>query len=609
MRGNKGQMAIIVIIGIGLLAAIIAYFAFNVGRGVESIPVELSPVYDYYASCVEQEARAAVDLAGTQGGRVFLPEYVPGSEYAPFSSQLGFLGFGVPYWLSISGNGLIEESIPTRQEMEKEMAEFINGRLEDCDFEDFAKQGVQVQAGIPKAKVSISDKSVQIEVIAEINANKGESSARKTEHKVQISSGLGELYDAAVLVYSKQKEDAFLEKFSEDVLRLYAPVDGVEISCTPKIWKVQDVENEIKKALEFNIASVRNRPKSGGGADYFYADAGTSIPASFMYSQEWPTKIEITGTQGNLMIAQPVGNSQGMGAMGFCYAPYHFVYDIRFPVMIQLVRDDGEIFQFPIIVVIDKNLPREGLAARIADDVEKTNVCAFATQDVEVGVYDVQLKKVDANISYQCFEQECELGQSKEGVFKGKAPACLNGQIIARSEGYSEKKVLFSSSKESQTEVVLDKEFEVALSLSVDGKPLSGQALVTFEGQRSFGASLPSAEKVKLSEGAYNVSVYIYGNSSITLPETTKRECTQVTKGGIFGFFGSTKEECFDITIPSTKIESAIVGGGSSEVYLLPEMLGNGTLKMDVKGFPRPGSLEQLQNNYELFSNSGVDVK
>ena len=36
-------------------------------------------------------------------------------------------------------------------------------------------------------------------------------------------------------------------------------------------------------------------------------------------------KIEIHGTNGALMLARPVGNAQGMGAMGFCYSPYHFV--------------------------------------------------------------------------------------------------------------------------------------------------------------------------------------------------------------------------------------------------------------------------------------------
>ena len=93
---KKGQLAIILIIAVVLIVAVIAFFVFRGGKGVESIPTELAPVYDYYSACVQQEAKAAADLAGTQGGHVFLPTYVPGSEYAPFSSQLNFLGFGVP---------------------------------------------------------------------------------------------------------------------------------------------------------------------------------------------------------------------------------------------------------------------------------------------------------------------------------------------------------------------------------------------------------------------------------------------------------------------------------------------------------------------------------
>ncbi len=607
---KRGQLAIIIIIAVVLIAAVSAYFVFRGKSSVESIPSELVPVYDYYAACIQQETKAGVDLAGTQGGRVFLPKYVPGSEYAPFSSQLNFLGFGVPYWMTISGNGLVKEQVPTRQNMEKELADFISQRLLDCDFESFARQGASVKVAAPRVSVILEDNAVRVHVDAEVTAVKGESSARKVSHDVQLSSSLGAMYEAAKKIYAIEKEEAFLEKYAEDVLRLYAPVDGVEISCSPKVWKVLDVEQALKQALDQNIGSVRGQPSATRkGKDYFFTDLGVNIPVSFRYAQHWPTKIAITGTQGNLMIAQPVGNTQGMGAMGFCYAPYHFVYDVSFPVMVQLTQDDGEVFQFPVVVVIDKNLPRQGLNVGFSEEGEGSNVCAFPTQDLEVTVYDVNLHKIDANVSYRCFDRECPLGQTSKGVLQTKAPACLNGYLHAQSSGYADKQLLFSTNTQSQAEMVLDQLRTVSLSLIVDGKPLSGNAVVSFEGSQTITSVLPGSLSISLSEGLYNVSVYVYGNSSIVVPASTKKECTQVSSGGIFGFFGSTKEQCYDISLPETKIESALLGGGKSSVYLLPEMLSKGNFTLDVKSFTKPDSLQQLQYNYETLEQSGVDVR
>ena len=61
------------------------------------------------------------------------------------------------------------------------------------------------------------------------------------------------------------------------------------------------------------------------------------------------------------MIAKPIGTQPGLSAMKFCYAPYKFVYDMYFPVLIQVYSKDdaNEVFQFPVSVVINKNMPRE----------------------------------------------------------------------------------------------------------------------------------------------------------------------------------------------------------------------------------------------------------
>src|SRR3989344_4597175 len=136
-KNKKGQVAIFVIIALVIVGGIITFYAFREQIFAKQIPAELRPVFDYYKSCVEDESKTALDLAGSQGGFVSPGEYIPGSEYAPFSSQLNFLGFPVPYWFYLSGNGVAREKVPTKQEIEKEVSDYIINNMQECDYESF----------------------------------------------------------------------------------------------------------------------------------------------------------------------------------------------------------------------------------------------------------------------------------------------------------------------------------------------------------------------------------------------------------------------------------------------------------------------------------------
>ncbi len=614
---KKGQMVLFVLLAVALLAGVVFYFLVKERVQDKEIPIELAQVFSYYQSCVEDEIEAGVSLAQSQGGHVYVADYIPGSEYAPFSSQLNFLGFPIPYWFYVSGNGIIGEQVPSKNDMELELEQYIEDNIGACDFEQFYEQGFILEFGEPNARVRVNDESVAGKVEQSLTVKKGENSARKTIHEFSIGSKLGKLYGIARKVYDKEKEEAFLENYSIDVLRLYAPVDGVEISCSPKVWKARDLIESIEQALEYNIGTLTfrggERTLSGKGENYFVIDEGADAEVRMIYSRAWPSKIEIIGegVKDELLIAEPVGNQQGLGVMGFCYAPYHFVYDMSYPVLFQ-VYEGEEFFQFPVTVIIDKNLPREAELVPINEDEEASvDVCDTATQDLEIKVYDVLLQAVDANISYTCFDQQCRLGETREGILQAKAPACLNGYLHAKAEGYADKKQLFSSNEETSAEIILDREFDVKIILEAGGEPVDGNALVSFSdtvNQKSVSAFIPETKSIRLSEGLYDVRVYVYGNTSVKIPESTKRQCQEIQRAGILGLFGSTKEECFDITIPETNIEYALIGGGRGSAYLLSSELEKGTLQLIVDVLSAPKSLEELQYNFEAVSEQGVEV-
>jgi len=614
IMNKRGQLAIFIILALVIVGAIVIYFVVRERVVVEEIPAEYREVFDYYSSCIESEARTAIDLAGSQGGRVYTDAYVQGSEYAPSGNQLNFLGVGVPYWYYLTGSGLVKENVPSKADMQNEIARHIEENINNnCDFGQIYEKGFYIDMGTPKASVTINDESVAISVSANVVASKSANeSARKSDYNIVVQSRLGRFYNTAMEIYNFEMENSFLENYSVDVLRNYAPVDGVEISCSGRVWTTREVVSELKEGLEANVGAIKFEGSyyslSSDENKYFVVGHSSEDAVNLVYSAVWPTKVEVEGVD-EIMTAYPVGTQAGMGVMGFCYAPYHFVYNIIYPVLIQ-VYDNNEMFQFPVVVVIDKNLPRKGIYSELAEEGEMPDICQYKTQDVEVNVYDVNLNKIEANLSYECFDQKCSLGETTGGTFIGSAPACVNGNLVANSDGYTEKGILFSSNEEDTADIVLDREYEVVVELDIGDRQLEGMAMVSFvSADRSASAALPDSNKVKLSEGFYNVTVYAYGNSSIVIPSATKTQCMTAARSGIAGFFGMTEEKCFPIVLPETKIDYALIGGGVGEIYLFPSDLSDGRIKLSADSLPLPTTLDELSQNYENFESARVNLE
>jgi hypothetical protein len=609
---RKGQMAIFVIVALVIVVGVIVYFIVWSG-GDGGYPSELQQVFDYYQSCIESQTRAALSLAGSQGGYVDAGEYVPGSEYAPSSSHLNFLGFPVPYWYYVSGNGIIKEQVPTLQEIEAEIEEFVEEGLHKCDFEYFFASGYLVERGDATVRVDIRETKVNVEVSTDLSVSRGDSSASKSVHKTEIASKFGKFYSLAREIYGFQKDEAIFERYGTDVLRLYAPVDGVEIQCAPKIWSTQEVVNEFKQGLDDNFRTIKFKGDyydiSESEREYFVIDKEVDESVNVIYSQNWPTKIEVDGNDVDevVMVAEAVGTQEGMGVMGFCYVPYHFVYDVYFPVMVQ-IYDLNEMFQFPVIAVIENNLPREAFVGEtLVSEEDEFDLCKHKTQEIEVTLYDLNLNLVDGNVSYECFDQKCRLGETESGKIRGFVPACVNGHLVVRAGGFADKKQLFSSNDEILADVLLEREYEV----EIDIRNLNEEsAIVLFERDDGLvsSAALPDVDTIKLSEGQYVVKVYVYGDSSITIPASTKTECMDAPREGLLGFIGMTKEKCFDVTIPETKVDYALVGGGTQNVYILESELLKGAVTLSVDKFGAPRSLEELSSNFELVDAKGVGL-
>src|SRR3989344_4585573 len=133
MKSKRAQLTIFVIVAIIIVAGIAGYFVLKSGTFSTQIPQEFDPVYQAYLSCIKTDVEIGTKLLGTQGGYINLPNFEAGSTYSPFSSQLAFFGFGIPYWYYISANGIAKEQVPTLKEMENQLETYLNEKIIECD--------------------------------------------------------------------------------------------------------------------------------------------------------------------------------------------------------------------------------------------------------------------------------------------------------------------------------------------------------------------------------------------------------------------------------------------------------------------------------------------
>jgi hypothetical protein len=598
---KRGQVTMFIILAILIVSIVALVFIFKDNLFGKRIPSEISPIYNTLSLCLEKDLATGVSVLESQGGYIYIPEYEAASEYMPFSSQLDFLGNPIPYWYYVSGNNIEREQVPSKEEMQKELEEFMETRIRSCSFDVYYLEGYNILMDKPEASVVIKDKQVSLTLNMDFSVSREEDSHVIKEHKIVLDSELGSLYNSALSVYEEEQASLFLEEQGVDILRSYAPVDGVEISCSPKIWIASEIFRDLQNAIEANTIALKN---GNDKKEYFEMDI-PEIPSKqrvrFLNSKNWSYSFEVLPSDDGILIANPVGNQQGMGILGFCYVPYHFVYSMKYPVLVQVISGE-EIFQFPLAVVISRNQPRK-VSGGEAIGLDKNTL-------TEVRVYDSNLKPVEGYVSYECLGAKCNIGMTKGGEISEEFPQCVNGFINVRADGYREESVMYSTNEEGGLSIVLTKLYDLPIQLKLDKQNYNKDAIISFvSDDYSETIVYPQQTRVKLGEGEYEVQVYIYKNSSLSLGATKQEQCVTVPRSSIFGMIGLTKEECFEVEVPAQVLSKALAGGGKQNYTFSENELKNSkVIDIYATSFPSPNSLEQMQMNDILFEGTPVVV-
>lgn len=638
MKSKRGQATVMVLVGIILAGIIILGLfygseflqLFTEQEVYEGQNPEVNEIDEYVALCISDLGEEALDMLGMRGGYIDIPDDEIVVNLAnPLPNRLVILpGLETAYWFFDEGNGVQRVRVPEISDMEVEVAGYIDSNIERCTIDfDLFESAVGYRRS--RTSVQIMEEDVLIETNFPLNIVRDGDSVKIEDFEVNLEKPVGELYGNAVSIMEAEMENNFLEEKTLDMFIVYdeIPYSGVDFECTPRVWNKVGAFRNIKSIVSNNIQYLKikgtNYDLINKDHQYFEVDAlknkDSDLNVNFMFSDNWPMLIDVAPDD-NLMTGESFADSEAGRFLNqfFCLNYYNFVYDLRYPVLVSLSKDDYT-FQFGTQVIIDNNQPKENLVDLDYLTGEKARVCEHLVTPINVdvlgGVAGGSFKELsDAKVSFKCLGVTCDIGSSDQLL---KFPACLNGLIIAEKSGYHRGEELISTNVQQSISMMLDPIYEKDLQIVVVDEGGGERSitnnefvLVNFRDEdKDYTANLfyPEQNKISLIEGNYDVKINLVSdlNPPLTIEAETMEHCVKMPKEGILGFLGSTEKKCYDTELPAVKLNQVISGGVEFEYTVTKEQLAsNDKLVVYVIRNKLPSSLEEVGDiNEKIVSN------
>ena len=655
---KRGQTTVFIIIGIIILVSVGTFFYVNKAvkeRQLEAerersllVPQQIEPIKNFIEACIDQVSRDGVNIIGLQGGYANLPEDVFASASQNiFSNSLQiFRNLKVPYWYYEKASGVQESQKLTIKQIEQELNNYVNENLAECvdGVRVFESQGYELNIGEVNTKSEIKQDSVEIEIDYPMQVSFKDVGFNFNSFSKDLDVALGRLYILANDIINNEDQTNFLEEKTLDFLIIYkeVPYDFVDFECTPKIWSVQNVEKDLKGILSLNVPNIKIKNTANYYQDarqYFTWDLKRNyrtLTTNFYFSENWPFLMEVEPNENGVLSGTSLsGNLRDsfarFGSSFFCMNSYHFIYDIKYPVLVVL-RDDnafdgeGYAFQFATQVIIDNNQPRMNVLGQqneVLDDLDlcKNKVTPITVDALQVNPGETLSPLEDVEIEFKCLTSSCSIGKTKKDELGGASlsarfPSCLNGFVIGKKAGFKEGKVQLSTNQPSSTSIILEpiysKEYEIKIIDPSRGirDPFDDERVVINFDTTDYSTSAVypgELSQIQLVDGIYNIDGYIIRESTqgITLKGTTITKCFDVPQRNLFGVFGATKQECVDVNVGDTSLKEVIVGGAEFEWSPSRIDLSRDNklvIYMYYNGFP--STSESVLNAYDQISTN-----
>lgn len=501
---KKGQLTIFIIIGLILLisAGLVVYLTTKkIVKPIEEqviVPEDARPVYEFVQGCANDIAREGLQLLGLQGGFIKLPgiiERTP-TAYIPIDTMNLFK---VPLWYYEG-----EDRTPSLGFMERELARHVNENMESCtgEFEPFKGRFAVNREGNVSARTIITDDEVILRITWPLALAASDRTTRIQDFIVRMPVRLKQMWELANATLAAENTGTFFENATIDLMAAdndNIPLDGFTIECGTKRWRIPEVRDRLEQILYYNIPTTRVQntqyfpftaskstyealhkdylrmtkeleqgqemkpPKTPAPDDayqYFklFLNAGvkpTDLKVGFEYQPAWGMALNAQPSEGSTLKSN-MGKGPGRFLRFLCINQWHFAYDIIYPVK-ATIRDDkafadqGFTFQFAFPVLINDNAAERiqfGLRRFQSIDYGAPEFCVTygdkladiralgAIEDVPV-----LMELPDAEVTYKCFDQECELGTTGDsgGAYRLETylpRGCTNPFITITKDGY-----------------------------------------------------------------------------------------------------------------------------------------------------------------------------
>ena len=637
---KRGQVAFFVIIGLVAIATILVgfyardYVVKNIlKRELDEnivVPERIKPVQNFVLSCIKETGERAVELVGQQGGYTTIPRDPYGLiQLNLISNALTIYGNNqIAYWFYEQPNKVQLRQVPTENNIEEQISVFVENNIIDClnNFRDFNEY--EIQQGDLKANTILDQNEVSFSIDFPVEIKIQDFEFKIDKFSQKINSPLLELYESANEIFDKLDTNNILEDKTLTMLAVYEeiPFSGTTDDCIAPIWAVDNVKKDLKQIISNNIQVLKirgtNYELSENENSYFEIDPDLNDPnldVNFLYSENWPIEMDVNPRDGNLLKAQSVtsklGPLRGLAESFACVSTYHFIYDIKYPVLV-ILNKDGYTFQFALQVVIDNNEARKQVNLGSSIEGFDNRICEARKQELTVFTKDINNRPLDdVNIEYKCVSKICEIGKTSlnnlnEAVLSEKYPQCLNGAIIGSKEGYHSSKIIASTLERATTTLFLEPYRELSVDALIaragSGKLNNNEQVyiqISEEDKDHYETILyPEQNKIKLVTGNYKAIVYLISDfpEGLSLNERKIETCFDVPKEGVFSaIFQQTEKKCVTTTIPGTTVDKIISGYSEFEFSVAESDLQKKNIIFHIPYKGKPTSLSELSNVFE----------
>ncbi len=651
----KGQVTAFIILGMVVLAIGITIYSFRAqifsatfGGEIEEgiiVPQQAERAKLYVDTCLESIVLQGVNILSAQGGYIELPLNEVPTLINPFGNALDLFGTGsgqVAYWFTETASGVQKSQMPTKEQMETALATYIDNNVQSCinDFRPLRNQGYAFTEELPRSRVAINEENIIVQTDYKITMQKDDFSFTFERFRKTIKTELGKMYQTAVQIMQKEGTDYFLEERALDMMAVYdtIPFSGIDVECTTRTWLKTNVQKELRKIFSLNFPTIRiegsQYRENPRDAKSFTVDAlsrKTGASILFTYQEEWPLLMDVVGENEEILRGKPFTAENAASRFLlplFCLNDNHFVYDLKFPMLISL-QDGDSTFQFATLVVIDNNQPRENRVTPVILNAQ-SEICQYPGKELTViaATYrvDGNLQEVpDARIAYKCLDQVCDRGMTKAdaggAALTTMFPQCSDGVMMANKDGYHQGETQVSTNTaEGEVVVYMEPITEVNFNVKVidnnqERAPYqTEQIMVTLENKEkkyTTAVIYPDQKIVRLIPGEYVVTtrIIVENTDGFSFPEKEIEICNEIPEKGILGVVGITTRQCVKQKIDATELDQIIGGGATTSWAVQRNALADARqiTIYTVRG-STPRSLEEVGKVYEAVQqeNNGV---